>query len=573
MTKRSRPRAALPALPAFVEADLVADAPRLAPTFLADEQIVEVLRLLEARGRHPVLVGPHDSGKSSIVRAIAMGIAAGARPVGARAVWRVSMRSIDLATHKDAALVAALSQVVGDAATAKERPILWIPDVHLARLYDVHSVLALLLERSGVRMIGEALPPFDRQCLDDVELANSLHPLRMPEVDESKTRLLLDAYRAWLAANGRVVRKSAIDRSLALSVGAFANRALPGRAFRALSLAMEAADPAEPLTANAVTRALERTVDVPPAIGDTDASALRATLDRAVVGQREALRTLVERYALWKARATRLDRPASILLFAGPPGVGKSHIAREFGRATLGHEDHVLTIHGGELADDWKVDQLLGQVGASTPELRRGTLAQALAGSAVSVLLVDELERAHPLLLRWLVRVADTGSYFTGAGEVVSLRSTFVIVTTNAGADAFRDHPLGIGPDQDTSRRVQSLRRSVEMTLPPELFERVDATVHFEPLSREDRVELASRWLRAALQAMSDPPRSVPTIEGADAALHAIASRTTDARSLRLALERELLAPIVSHAPTSGALRASVESHRIVLAPIGESAP
>lgn len=573
MTKRPRSRSRPAPLPAFVEADLVAEAPRLAPTFLADDRIIEVVRLLEAGGRHPVLVGPHDSGKSSVVRAIAIGISAGARPVGARALWRISMRAIDLATHKDGTFVPALSQVIADAAASKEQPILWIPDVHLARVYDVHAVLALLLERSGVRMIGEALPPFDRQCLDDVELANSLHPLRMPEATEAQTRALLEAYREWLGVSGRVVRKSALDRAMALSRGTFANRALPGRAFRALSLALEASDPSEPLNAKAVTRALERTVDVAPAMGETDAPALRASLTQSIVGQSDAVATLVDRYALWKSRAAQTDRPASLVLLAGPPGVGKSHVARVFARAVLGHEDHVITVHGGEFTDDWKVDQLLGQVGSNIAELRRGLLAQALGGAPVSVVLVDEIERAHPLLLRWLLQIADTGSFITGSGELVSLRNTFVIATTNAGGDAFRDRPLGIGPEQDRSRRVHALRRAVETTLPPELFERVDATVVCAPLDESQRVELASRWLQRALERMSQHGQPAPSVENVDEALRSIASRATDARALRLALERELLTPLASRSCSPGALRASDHQHAVSISTVGESAP
>ncbi|MFO0556807.1 MAG: AAA family ATPase [Polyangiales bacterium] len=573
MTKRPRSRSLPASLPAFVEADLVAEAPRLAPTFLADDRIIEVVRLLEAGGRHPVLVGPHDSGKSAIVRAIALGISAGARPVGARALWRISMRAIDLATHKDGTFVPALSQVIADAAGSKDRPILWIPDVHLARVYDVHAVLALLLERSGVRMIGEALPPFDRQCLDDVELANNLHPLRMPEATEAHTRALLEAYREWLGASGRTVRKSAVDRAMTLSRGAFANRALPGRAFRALSLALEASDPSEPLTAKAVTHALERTVDVPPAIGETDARSLRAALDAKIVGQPEAISALVDRYALWKSRAAQLDRPASLVLLAGPPGVGKSHVAREFARAVLGHEEHVITIHGGEFAEDWKVDQLLGQVGSNIAELRRGLLAQALGGAAVSVVLVDEIERANPLLLRWLLQIADTGSFITGSGELVSLRNTFIIATTNAGGDAFRDRPLGIGPEQDSSRRVHALRRSIETTLPPELFERVDSVVVCAPLDESQRFELASRWLALALERMSHQHAPTPSIANVDEAVRSIAARSRDARSLRLALERELLAPLATAAVPTGALRASDHKGAVSLTTVGESAP
>jgi ATP-dependent Clp protease ATP-binding subunit ClpA len=537
---------------------------------MLDEVIVEVLRVLESGGRHPVLVGPHDSGKSAVVRAIAAGIAAGARPVGAQSLWRISMRAIDLATHKEGTLVAALSQVVHEAAASKRRPILWVPDVHLARVFDVHALLALLLERSGVRMIGEALPPFDRQCLDDVELANALHPLRMPTATEEQTRALLMAWRDWLRANGRVVRRAAMERALVMSRGAFANRALPGRAFRALSLALEATDPEVPLTAAAVTRALTRTVDVPPAIGDADPRVLRAELARQVVGQDRAIDALCARYALWRAGAVRRQRPAALVLLAGPPGVGKSHIARSFARATLGHEEHLVTIHGGDFAEDWKVDQLLGQIGASSHELRRGSLASALGGAPVSVVLIDELERSNPLLLRWVLQIADTGAYVTGSNELVSLENTFVIITSNVGADSYRDRPVGIGPEPDQARREQSLRRALASNFPPELFERSDALVFCQPLTIEAKIELANRWVREAISQVGERSRAAVAIAGQDAAVRSMAERSSDARVLRLLVEHELLAPTIAG---RGAVRARVSEGRVVLEEVGQEAP
>ncbi|MBL8682970.1 MAG: ATP-dependent Clp protease ATP-binding subunit [Myxococcales bacterium] len=571
---RTRTKSEPPApLPAFVEADLAQDRRALDPVFMLDEVIVETLRLVEANGRHPVLVGPHDCGKSSVVRAIAAAIVGGARPAGARAIWRVSMRSIDLATHKDGTFVQALSQVVADAATSPSKPLLWIPDAHLARVYDVHSVLALLLERSGVRMIGEALPPFDRQCLDDVELANALHPLRMPEVTESQTRVMLTEHRAWLAAAGRSVRRSALERALLLSRGAFANRALPGRAFRALSLALEASDPSEPLTGKLVSRALRRTVDVPPALGDRAPAALREALEKHVAGQRAAIDVLAARYAVWRAGATQRHRPASFVILAGPPGVGKTHLASEFARSTLGHGEHLIAVYGGEFAEDWKVDQLLGQVGASSPDLRRGMLASALAGAPVSVVLVDEIERAHPLLLRWLMQAADAGSFITGSGELVNLENTFVIVTTNVGADAFRDTPLGVRPMPDDAQRLQALRRAIAQGLPPELIDRADALVCCEPLSLDARRALASRWAKDALRKRHGRTGRTLVIESLDEAIDAIASRRLDARSLRAALDLEVLAPAFEHAHDVAVVRATVRDARIVFTSVGQEGP
>jgi ATP-dependent Clp protease ATP-binding subunit ClpC len=543
-------------LPPFVEDDLVARASTLPPADHIEEPLGAVMALLAAGGRHPVLVAPAAAGKSAVVRGLANAIASGARPSGARAIWRLSLRGVDAATHKDGGMLPALAQVVQDAARARRQPILWIPDLHLARTFDVHVGLALLLERTGVRMVGEAAPPFDRQCVEDPELAGFLHAVRLRPSSEARALALLESYRAWLGARGRTVRPSALARAVSLGGRAFPSRALPGRAFHALELALEGTDPTQPLTARAVSRAARTALPAPTAAFRPSLDRVRASLARSVSGQPAAIDALCRRYALWRAGMISADRPAGLILLAGPPGVGKSHLARSFARATLGSAARMITVRGGDFSEDWKVDQLLGQAGASTAELRRGALSRALSAAPFSVILLDEIERAHPLLLRWALAIADEGAFVDGADERVSLRDTFVLLTSNAGADAFRDRPLGIGPTDDPARALHALRRAMTVALPPELFERVDELIWCATLDDAARRALIARWIRRALP--SRRGGDALRVEGLEQAIAWLAAGPSDARSLRRRVERDLLAPLAAIPRASGPARVLV---------------
>jgi ATP-dependent Clp protease ATP-binding subunit ClpC len=558
-------------LPPFVEEDLVASVDSLPPAERVDRAVRAVRCVLEAGGRHPVLIAPPSAGKSAVVRGLAQAIAAGDRPAGARALWRVSLRAVDLATSKDGGLLPALAQVFEDAARSRKRPLVWIPDVQLARTLDVHVGLALLLERSGVRMVGEAAPPFDRQCAEEPELSGFLHPIRLRAASEARTLSLLASYRAWLASDGRVVRRTALARAVKLGRRAFPARALPGRAFDVLALAMEATDPARVVTAREVTRAARRALALPPAALLPSIDRVRASLERSVSGQPAAIDALCRRFALWREGLLPPDRAGAVILLAGPPGVGKSHLARRFARATLGSSAEMITLRGADLSEDWKVDQLLGQAGASSPDLRRGLLSRALSASPFSVILIDEVERAHPLLLRWALAIADEGAFVDGAGERVSLRDAFVLLTSNAGSDAFRDRPLGIGPTHDPARALHALRRAMTSTLPPELFERADDLIWCAPFEFAARRELLGRWVREVTVHRREGEAVM--IEGLDAALDLLAAAPGDARALRRRVERGFLAPLAALGSGCGVVRARIEGDATVLERLEERSP
>ncbi len=538
MTRKTERKPKAAPVPPFVESDLVAEIHRFPPVFFLEQQADAVMQVLVSGRRNPVLIGPRGVGKTAIVRAVATRIAEGQRPLGASAVWKVSIRTMDLLSHKDVGLVQALVQLVQAAAAHPSRPILWIPDIHLVRAFDIHSALALALDRTGIKLIGESPSTFERLVLEDAEMLSWVHPMRITASSEETSAKLLGEYRLWAKTKGLVIRKATVDAVMVEANKLFPTRALPGRMFDAFGLTLERAVFTSPVEPSLVSLALSEVLEPVPALRPPSATSdaeLLTSLDELVLGMQDAKTVLVDRLSLWQRGIASREKPVATVLLAGPPGVGKSQLARAFAAKTLGRASRAVHLSCADLSDEWRVDQLLGHRAANPPEVRRGTLSRLLASEPFSLLIIEEIERAHPALHRWLQRVIDAGFYFDGHDEEVSLRRTMIILSTNAGADAFRVEPLGVGAAPSVEERMRDLLKSLRVVLPPELLDRMDHVVSCAPLDSAERMALLQRW---ALQLGQ-------TIEVADPLVQQVLAQTRDTRSLRARFEREVLLPMI----------------------------
>ncbi|MDP3276540.1 MAG: AAA family ATPase [Deltaproteobacteria bacterium] len=564
MARTRRASRAPVSLPAFVEYDLLAQPPASRLAFGNQEHVASLSALIEGPGPHPVLVGPHGCGKSSVVRGLALAMEQGARPRGASAIWRFSLQTIEALTRKEMALVPALNELVMAAATARSSPLLWCHDVHLARVFDVHAVLALLLQRAGVRLVGEAPPPFDRQCLEDSELSPHFRPYLLSAASSKQTEQLLLVARAALRAQGVRVHRAAVARIVERSAHVLADCAQPGRAMTLLHWCLQAGSLERPIGASRVDRVLRQSVALAPILLKKSKS-IAETLDRTVLGQSPVNAAIEARIALWRAGMNLPRRPAASMLLAGPPSVGKTSLARATARVVLGKSARTIELFAADYAEDWKVDQLIGQRGAATADLKRGSLASSVRGRTVSVLIIDEIERAHVSLLRWLVKVMGDGGYVNGADERISLANTLLILTTNAGADAYRERPVGMGPEATQSHRMHALSRAISTFFAPELLERVDLFAVLQPLDSAVRAALVTKWVQTGLNAWQKRNAQTLQLEGVELASDHLASMSGDVRVLRARAEREILSSLMKLEPSLKRARLHVEQGAVVL--------
>ena len=231
--------------------------------------------------------------------------------------------------------------------------------------------------------------------------------------------------------------------------------------------------------------------DLPPG-DDTPATVdfdiLAASLQRAVVGQDDAVRRLVDRLVLTRhGLDLRPERPDGVFLFLGPTGVGKTHLARSLAAELFGSPDAMIRLDMSEFSEEWAQSRLTGSnpgyVGHTEPD---SWLTTRIIRSPHAVLLLDEVEKAHPSVWQTFLQVFDAGRLTDGRNQVADFRHVIIIMTSNIGADAFDTRTIGfVTPTGGGASPDSNVGKALRSTMPPEFINRIDEVLVFSPLHAE----------------------------------------------------------------------------------------
>lgn len=468
--------------------------------------------LLRLNKANPVLVGPPGVGKTSIIEGLAQQAIGPAGPPDLRhlRLVEVSLGSLVAGSRLRGDLEERLERLVKEA-TLSPNVVLVIDDLQqlagASRAEGGLAPAALLrpaLDRGEVRCIGTCTPESYRRLIEaDSGLERQFVRIDVDEPTPDATREMLAGLVPAHERHHRVrISPEAIERAVTLSVRYLPERRLPDKARDLLDqacanerLARTSPAPASSITLDgeSVARVVAQLMGVPVTRLEGDERrrliGLEQALREAVIGQDRAAEAVAR--AMRKARAGLGDprRPAGVFLFVGPTGVGKTELARALASKLFDDERRLVRVDMSELHDRHSMSRLIGAPPGYQGSDQGGQLVEQIRRHPYSVVLLDEVEKAHPEVNDAFLQVFDEGRLTDGRGVVADFRNAVIILTSNLGTPSTEDAPgLGFGNARvgDGRLHVDDARRAIAAHFRPELVNRLDEIVVFEPLGRED---------------------------------------------------------------------------------------
>lgn len=545
--------------------------PRAGRAYAVEVQ-VEQLRGLLSAGGSVVLSGEPGIGKTAIVREVAHRNRTEGHEVR---IVQLSARHRRAKMRPQTDFSEAFQELAEAFSSLGYGAIPFFEDADLIRIQDAGAAVAVLASRLAVPVLLEGTPAAMVGLIED-EPTLEEHFVLLP-IEEPTMEATREIVRRWTeeleAELPTPVTDDAIDEVLYLGHRFLSRSRFPRKAIDLLHqtsfLSKSRVD------RSAVIQRFCELHKTPRWLVDPreplDIEALEQRFQERLLGQNEAVTATISLISLMKTGLSDLRRPYGTFLFAGPTGVGKTHLTQLLAEVLFGGPQNLIRINLGDYAGDENGVHLFGNPYAYSLADRRGALNQAVAGRPFAVLLFDEIEKAHSSIFDRFLPLMDEGFFTNGAGETVSCRSMIIIATTNAGAEVYRGAGLGFASDQDLDEKRRRVDKAVRETFRFEFLNRFDAVVHFAPLSREDTRTIA-RWELDGLRDRAGLRRYGLTLQVDEAVLDWLAVHgyhpDFGARFLKRTIERHatraLADLIVRRRPPPGSrLRLSVRANRI----------
>ena len=263
---------------------------------------------------------------------------------------------------------------------------------------------------------------------------------------------------------------------------------------------------------------------------------LENNLHKRVIGQENAVEAVSRAIRRNRAGLKSTKRPPSFI-FVGPTGVGKTELAKSLAYEMFGNEDSIIRVDMSEYMESHSTSKLIGSPPGYVGYDDAGQLTEKVKRNPYSIILLDEIEKAHPDVFNILLQVLDDGRLTDAQGNTVSFENTIIIMTSNAGSN-LNTNSIGFGGTQVNKSKVLD---TLKETFRPEFLNRVDEIVVFEQLNNEQLMEIINLMLQDTKKALSDKDI---TMELTDAAIKFLLKVGTDikygARPLRRAIQRYL---------------------------------
>jgi len=387
------------------------------------------------------------------------------------------------------------------------------------------NLLKPALARGELRLMGATTTPEYRKYIEkDGALERRFQPLVIKEPTVSETLEILGAISPkYEEFHGVEYTYNALVAATKLSNRYINDRFLPDKAIdmidEAGSMIKMSEDEEESfyVTEDAIQTVVAEITGIPVGKLDTGEKArlknLENELEKRIKGQTPAVRAVAK--AIRRARSGMRDgkRPVSSLLFCGPTGVGKTELCKCLAETYYGEEKNLIRIDMSEYMDRFSTSRLIGAPPGYVGYEEGGQLTEAVRRQPHSVILFDELEKAHEDVLNLLLQIMDEGTLTDGKGRTVSFKNNIFVMTSNIGSREIVEAARSMDQDVDENQLTSGVvKGALEEALKPELLNRIDEIIVFSPLPYERLKEIAKNLINNTVKRVADDQNLVLTV-------------------------------------------------------------
>ncbi len=614
-SREKREATALKLLEQFSE-DLVLKAASMDPVIGREQEIDTVIGILSRKNKNnPALIGEPGVGKSAIAEGLAQRLAAGNVPPQLKDKRLVSLNMANLVagTKYRGEFEERLRDVLAEIRRSGD-VILFVDEMHTIvgagaaeGAIDAANIFKPALGRGELQMLGATtLEEYRKYIEKDPALERRFRPVTVREPDDGATMAILQGLKPGLERHhGLTISDEALREAVRLSRRYLPDLYLPDKAIdlvdegasharleelhrgrglrksleQALSDAVregrfeEAAQlrdkmqslrekPREPRRLRTVQPgdiawAVSCRTGIP--VGRLTANerqrllALEDTLKEQVAGQDGAVRAVAEAVRRGFSGIRDQKRPIACLLFTGPTGVGKTELCRALAQELYGSAGAMLRLDMTEFMEKQSVSRLIGAPPGYVGYEEGGKLTEAVRRRPYCLVLLDELEKAHPDVSGLLLQIMEEGVLTDSTGRRVSFQNTILVMTSNAGGE-IRSEGLGFSPVGRTGEQQAALKR----VFSPEFLGRLDRTVHFQSLSGSAMEAVAQKYLKQLISRAAAAGVELELPKELTAVLTARTEQEGGARALRRLVQEQVEGPLAQFLLLSGKQRGHV---------------
>ena len=610
----------------------------LDPVIGRDMEIRRVVQTLTRRTKNnPVLIGDAGVGKTAIAEGLALHIvqADAGNPLEGKTVRSVDVGALVAGTAFRGEFEERLKTLMDETKSSDGKVILFIDELHKlvgagtgsANPNDAANMMKPALARGELQVVGATTPSEYRKYIEsDSALERRFSPIWVEEPDTETALEMLRGLRGkYETHHGVDISEDGLVAAVNLGARYISDRQLPDKAVDLMDEAMAKARlenpervgssdgmasevanapegnglPAERLGLRGVIDALLRPLVSEQDIAELVSERVGVPVTRLVQAEREKMLHLEDRLhnrvigqhhavsrlasAIRRARVGLKERhhPIGVFLFMGPTGVGKSELAKALAEELFDSEDHMVRIDMSELGERWNISRLIGSTPGYVGYDDGGQLTDAVRRRPFSVVLLDEIEKAHPAVHHLMLQVFDDGRLTDGHGRTVDFSNTVIIMTSNLGAGDSSAAGLGYGapPSQADGKSSSEpeipakYQRAMSDAFTPEFQNRIDDVIAFDPLSRDEVGQILRKMISELQSQLSEHQIELDLSDEAAAWLVDRGfNRAMGARPMQRAISRHVASPLTDGIlngtwPAGSRVVIGMENDAIVLSP------